>query len=182
MTPRWPTVALLCALSGCLVFVYLRVKGSTADKPEPVASTAPTASAAANTTPPDAGAPEPPRVLSEIELIAEGKLAPPLPASAPESVRFGGILLAYSGAQYVGAEARPRAEAKALAESMIETARTDFEQAVKRGDPGSVADAGVMPRGVLEPHFEYLLFTLPRKTVLEHPVDTPRGFLIVKRL
>jgi parvulin-like peptidyl-prolyl isomerase len=42
-------------------------------------------------------------------------------------------------------------------------------------------DAGRIPRGVLEPAAEYALFTLSPGAVSD-PVETPRGFWIVKRI
>jgi parvulin-like peptidyl-prolyl isomerase len=68
------------------------------------------------------------------------------------------------------------------AREALPAAKTDFQEAVKKGDPGSAADAGHMPRGVLEPAVEYVLFTMAPDTVHEEPVDTPRGFWILRRL
>jgi parvulin-like peptidyl-prolyl isomerase len=42
-------------------------------------------------------------------------------------------------------------------------------------------DAGTIPRGVLEPTVEYALFTLKPGDVSD-PIDTPRGFWIVRRI
>jgi hypothetical protein len=39
-----------------------------------------------------------------------------------------------------------------------------------------------MPRGMLEPYIEYILFSLPKGAVCSEPIDTPRGYWIVKRL
>jgi hypothetical protein len=39
-----------------------------------------------------------------------------------------------------------------------------------------------MHRGILEPAVEYLLFTLPKGTVYAEPIDTPRGYWIVRRI
>ena len=50
-----------------------------------------------------------------------------------------------------------------------------------RGDSGSIEDLGRVPRGVLEPAPEYVLFTMPAGAVSD-PVDTPRGYWIVKRI
>jgi hypothetical protein len=52
---------------------------------------------------------------------------------------------------------------------------------VTRGDRGSTANAGRIPRGVLEPAPEYVLFTLPKGEVSPTPVDTPRGYWVVRR-
>jgi hypothetical protein len=115
-----------------------------------------------------------------LEKIAEGGAPPRLPEGSPERVRFGAILFTYQGAQYTSPDARTKQAARELASSMLDAAREDFHEAAKRGDPGSSANAGEMERGILEPHLEYLLFRLPPKTVFELPVDTPRGYLIVK--
>ena len=68
-----------------------------------------------------------------------------------------------------------------MARSVAEAARVDFKAQVARGDSGSMDDAGRIPRGVLEPAVEYALFTLTAGGVSE-PVDTPRGYWIVKRI
>ena len=46
---------------------------------------------------------------------------------------------------------------------------------------GMKGTAGRIPRGMLEPAPEYVLFSLPKDGVSE-PVDTPRGFWIVHRI
>ena len=60
-------------------------------------------------------------------------------------------------------------------------AQQDFAEAVKKGDRGSTTDAGRIPRGVLEPYLEYVLFTLEKAKVHPEPLDTPRGYWIVRR-
>jgi hypothetical protein len=107
--------------------------------------------------------------------------APPDLAEAPKTVRFAVVLVQYAGAQGARKGARGRDEALALARELAEVARRDFAEAVKRGDPGSTEDAGRMFRGVLEPAAELGLFSLQKDQVSD-PVDTPRGFWIVKRL
>jgi hypothetical protein len=111
----------------------------------------------------------------------DGTLVPPLPTGAPRQVKFGVVLITYAGAQGAASGARSRKEALELATRLAEGAKTDFHAAVQRGDSGSADDLGRMPRGVLEPAPEYALFSLPVSGVSE-PVDTPRGFWIVKRL
>ena len=65
---------------------------------------------------------------------------------------------------------------------LTELAKTDFKAAVGKGDkPGSMDNAGRIPRGVLEAAPEYVLFSLPKGGVSE-PVDTPRGYWIVQRI
>lgn len=113
--------------------------------------------------------------------LPDGSAPPEVDGDKPKSVRFGAILVQYRGAQGSKPDARGRDEAKALAEQLATTARDDFTAAVERGDPGSTADAGRMYRGILEPAPEFVLFGLEVDQVAD-PVDTPRGFLIMKRL
>jgi parvulin-like peptidyl-prolyl isomerase len=117
-----------------------------------------------------------------------GEAAPALPADAPKSVVFGVVLVTYRGAQgppgaaRVPATARSREAALEMAKQLAELAKTDFKAAVGKGDkPGSMDNAGRIPRGVLEPAPEYVLFSLPKGGVSE-PVDTPRGYWIVQRI
>jgi hypothetical protein len=134
----------------------------------------------------DAGFLEDPLLLGLLEGTEGGVPSAPsagaaLPANAPKLVRFGVILVQYRGAQGAGQGARSRDEAAALARTLAEAAKTDFKAQVVKGDPGSLDDAGRIPRGVLEPGAELVLFTLEKGAVSE-PLDTPRGFWIVKRL
>jgi hypothetical protein len=121
--------------------------------------------------------------------LLDGAPVPPLPLNAPRQVRFGVVLVSYAGAQPSPASAasggrppaRPRAEARSLAEALLSEAQKDFHGAVERGDPGSADDVGRVKIGILEPAPEYVLFTLPVAGV-GGPVETPRGYWIVKRL
>lgn len=121
-------------------------------------------------------------------LLLSGEAAPALPADAPKSVVFGVVLVTYRGAQglpgapRLGATVRSREAALELAKQLAELAKTDFKAAVGKGDkPGSMDNAGRLPRGVLEAAPEYVLFSLPKGGVSE-PVDTPRGYWIVQRI
>lgn len=134
----------------------------------------------------DAGAPLEGSKESEARTDAgvtllSGEAPPGLPAEAPKKVRFGVVLVQYRGAQGAPPTARTREAALALAQELAETAKTDFKAAVNRGDKGSTDDLGYIPRGVLEPAPEYELFSLPKGGV-SGPVDTPRGFWIVRRI
>lgn len=117
--------------------------------------------------------------------LPDGRPVPPLPQSVPRQVRFGVVLVSYSGAQPSAltgrAASRSKQEAKALADKLLETARGDFHAAVQQGDSGSADDIGRVKLGILEPAPEYVLFTLPLDAVAG-PVDTPRGYWVVKRL
>ncbi len=117
--------------------------------------------------------------------LPDGTPAPLLPFTAPREVRFGVVLVSYTGAQPSAGGGKPaarsRADAKALAAKLLATAEQDFHSAVQQGDAGSADDVGRVKRGVLEPAPEYVLFNLDVNGVAG-PVDTPRGYWIVKRL
>jgi hypothetical protein len=154
----------------------------------PAATTTPIASITPPTLPdppPDA----PPAAAEDGEdegakagLTMPGGSAVPELGNAPKHVKFGAVLVTYAGAQGAPRGARSKAEAEKLALQLAETAKTDFAAAVKDGDhPGSLEEAGTMYRGILEPAPEYVLFSLAPDQV-GGPVDTPRGFWVVKRL
>ena len=129
-----------------------------------------------------AGAPDTPFPTSDAGVtLLSGAVAPPLAGDAPKSVVFGVILLQYKGAQGAPSTARSRDAALELARQLAADARQDFKAAVAKGDKGSIENVGRMPRGMLEPAPEYVLFSLPKDGVSE-PVDTPRGFWIVHRI
>jgi hypothetical protein len=117
--------------------------------------------------------------------MPDGSPVPPLPFAAPHQVRFGVVLVSYAGAQPGASGGRPasrsRGEARALGEKLLTAAQQDFHAAVQQGDGGSADDLGHVKLGILEPAPEYVLFTLPVDGV-GGPVDTPRGYWIVKRL
>jgi hypothetical protein len=118
-------------------------------------------------------------------LMPDGSPVPPLPFTTPRLVRFGVVLVSYAGAQPSASGGRPatrsRSDAQALAAKLAATAKDDFHAAVQQGDGGSTDDVGTVKLGLLEPAPEYVLFTLPVSGV-GGPVDTPRGYWIVKRL
>src|SRR5258706_4765511 len=124
-----------------------------------------TASAAASVSPPAASVPETPSTPIASTVMPDGKQIPELPADAPKSVSFGVLLLTYRGAEGAPSDARAKDAALSRAKELIETAQHDFAEAVKKGDRGSTAEAGTMPRGVLEPSLEYILFTLKKGEV-----------------
>jgi hypothetical protein len=113
--------------------------------------------------------------------LLNGTAPPSLAGDAPKSVVFGVILVTYKGAQGAPANARTHDAALELAKQIAADAKQDFKAAVGKGDKGSDANMGRMPRGVLEPAPEYVLFSLPKDGVSD-PVDTPRGFWIVHRI
>ena len=114
--------------------------------------------------------------------MADGRAVPPLPSEAPQRVKLGLVIFRYKGAQAPPASERSKDEALALAKKAIETAREDFAQAVDLGDSGSDENLGWMGRGVLEPTVEFAVFSLGTGAVSEEPIDTPRGYWVVKRL
>ena len=118
--------------------------------------------------------------------MPDGTPVPGLPLTVPRQVRFGVVLVSYAGAQPSAQgggrpSTRSKADALALAEKLLPTAQQDFHAAVQQGDGGSADDVGRVKLGVLEPAPEYVLFTLPVDGV-GGPIDTPRGYWIVKRL
>jgi hypothetical protein len=113
--------------------------------------------------------------------LLNGAVPPALQGDAPKSVVFGVILVQYKGAQGAPGVTRTRDAALELAKQIAAEAKTDFKAALAKGDKLSLENAGRIPRGVLEPAPEYVLFSLPKDGVSD-PVDTPRGFWIVHRI
>jgi hypothetical protein len=143
-------------------------------------STGPIASA--STTSPEGDAGVAPPSQTELERVLQGGSVPPLPNNAPASVDLAVILFTHQDAQFAGKKARSKSEALRLAKELLPEAVGNFAEAVKKGDPGSTNDAGSVPRGVLEPGLQYVVYTLEKGQVFPEPVDTPRGYWIVKRL
>ena len=176
----------LAALTGVILVSHDKPKaGPTTAKP--AASAAPSAKPAASgsaSASVDAGAPDDAGVVpftEGFETFADGGKVPDLPNSAPQQLSFGVVQFTYQGAQFAGSDARPKEQARQKAEATLELAKHDFAAAVSKGDRGSTADAGRIPRGVLEPPVEYVLFTLDKRTVHPMVIDTPRGYWIVRR-
>jgi hypothetical protein len=117
--------------------------------------------------------------------MPDGSPVPPLPLGVPRQVRFGVVLVSYAGAQPSAGggrlATRTKVEARALADKLLTTAQQDFHAAVQQGDSGSSDDIGRVKVGILEPAPEFVLFTLPIDGV-GGPIDTPRGYWVVKRL
>ena len=176
----------LAALTGVILVSHDSPKPAPA-KAKPAASAAPsampaaTASASASV---DAGAPDDSGIApftEGFETFPDGGKVPELPNSAPQQLSFGVVQFAYQGAQFAGSDARTKELARQKAEATLELAKHDFAAAVSKGDRGSTADAGRIPRGVLEPPIEFVLFTLDKRTVYPAVIDTPRGYWIVRR-
>jgi parvulin-like peptidyl-prolyl isomerase len=98
------------------------------------------------------------------------------------TVGLGVVLVTYRGAENAPASAPNKEAALARARELVGDAMKDFAAAVKKGDRGSVDDVGTMPRGVLDPAAEYAVFTLKKGDVYRDPLDTPRGYWVVRRL
>ncbi len=116
------------------------------------------------------------------ETFPDGGKVPELPNAAPQEVSFGVVQFAYQGSQFADKDSRTKEQARQKAEEALELAKHDFAAAVSKGDRGSTSDAGRIPRGVLEPPVEYVLFMLDKHTVAPAPIDTPRGYWIVRRI
>jgi hypothetical protein len=181
----------LAALTGVILVSH------DAPKPPRPAKAKPTASAVSSASPPpsasavasataaaDAGRPDDAGAgpfTEGFETFPDGGKVPDLPNSAPQQLSFGVVQFTYQGAQFANSDARSKDLARQKAEATLELAKTDFAAAVSKGDRGSTSDAGRIPRGVLEPPVEYVLFTLDKRSVYPNVIDTPRGFWIVRR-
>ena len=126
----------------------------------------------------------PPNTLNpgRFTRLPDGSPLPPLPNSAPQKLKLGVALFRYQGTEGPPGVVRSREEALALARTAQETGSKDFAKAVAMGDRGSDENVGWMTRGVLEPAVEYSVFSLQLGEVAKEPIDTPRGFWVVKRL
>lgn len=111
--------------------------------------------------------------------MLDGSVPPRLLPDAPLRVRFGVILVRYRGAEGASSKTRSKLHALELALSLKQMAETDFDKALAMGDDGSMESAGWMTRSILEPAVEYVVFSTPKGQV-GGPVDSPRGFWIVK--
>jgi hypothetical protein len=156
-------------------------RASASARPSASAMPGPVGSAAAALAELDAGAPSDGPVTEGFETFPDGGKVPELPASAPARVGFGAVVFAYQGVQGAPKDVRTKEQAKKLARDTIELAQKDFAAAVARGDHGSTTDAGHVPRGVIEPPIEYFLFGLEKGKVYPDPIDTPRGYWVVRR-
>jgi hypothetical protein len=183
------------AVFGVLVVAVVAVVVLRARSPAPKAAPAASASGSTSVSARPAES-SPPPASSGVDLLGErpldseskgysrmpdGGTIPELSASAPKTVGFGVILFSYKGAQFAPSDAPSREQALAKALALLGAAKQDFAEAVKKGDRGSTTDAGRIPRGVLEPYLEYVLFSLEKATIHAEPVDTPRGYWIVRR-
>jgi len=181
----------LAALTGVILVMHDSPKPPVKAKPAASAASSANAAASASASPSatasaaaDAGPPDETGLAlatEGFETFPDGGKVPDLPNSAPQQLSFGVVQFTYQGAQFAGSDARTKDAARQKAEATLELAKHDFAAAVGKGDRGSTADAGRIPRGVLEAPIEYVLFTLDKKSVYANVIDTPRGFWIVRR-
>ena len=104
-----------------------------------------------------------------------------MPTGAPRSVRLGVVLVQFAGAEGASSSARAKPDALKHAVELAAQAKTDWKAAVKAGDTGSSEDIGRIPRGVLDPHTEVVVFSLEKDAISE-PLETPKGYWIVRRV
>jgi hypothetical protein len=184
------TVGLLFVAALGAVAVYgLRPKRAPELAPTPKASAsvrrapsaAPSSSAAPEAGSEDSGPARDGVVTEGFETFPDGGKVPELPASAPARVGFGAVIFTYQGSQGAPRDARSKDDARKKAAETMELAQKDFAAAVAKGDHGSTTDAGRVPRGVLEPPIEYYLFSLEKGKVHPEPIDTPRGYWVLRR-
>lgn len=182
---KWKSVVFLTflALAGLIVGLGRVAKHQQAAA-QAVPSTEPSASAAKpldSAPAPELDAPAAENSAAPAASSAQAS-ASPLPPGAPNDVVFGAIIVTFEGAQGAPSKARSKQAALEIAQRIVAAAQTSFEDAVKMGDPGSMANAGTMRRGILEPNVEYALFTLEKGAVYPEPVETPRGYWVMRRI
>lgn len=193
---RWSAplgLGLLVLVSGVLVFRERDAQSSPVSSPAAptAAAEAPVAPAPAPSEPSAnavvAVASEPAPTLTttrrslSFDVLEDGSPVPALEPTAPRRVKLGVALFRYRGAEGAGSQSRTRDEAERLAVAALAKGGDDFGQVVALGDPGSAVDVGWVGRGVLERSVEYAVFGAKVGETLTKPLDTPRGFWIVRR-
>jgi hypothetical protein len=177
---KWVLLATVLALTGLVVGLsrLARLPRHNGDGAKTRTEAGPVSSGEA-----DAGATLTQQLPNEREAPSTSDAhVPPLPATAPNDVVFGAVLVTFEGVQGAPNKARTKAAAKELAQRLLAVAQGNFEEAVRQGDPGSTANAGSIRRGILEPALEYALFTLDKGAVYPEPFETPRGFWVMRRI
>ncbi len=175
---RWASAIFGVLVVAAVLIVVLNAVPSGAPEVLPAPIVSADAQPVRSVVPPLPSAPEPNDGPAHTESD-EGIRS--LPDSAPRSIEIGVIQLAYHGAERAPQDAPPRKAALERAKELIAAAQKDFDATVNRGDAGSAKDLGRIPRGVLEPEVEYEVFTLQPGEVTSKPLDTPRGYWIVRR-
>jgi PPIC-type PPIASE domain len=123
-----------------------------------------------------------PRGLRAFDRMQDGSPVPALPADAPKRVRLGVALFRFAGAEGSTPRDRSREAAESAAAEALKSAQEGFRRAIAKGDPGSNEDIGWIPRGVLEKRVEHAVFSLKAGELGGGPVETPRGFWVVRRI
>lgn len=119
---------------------------------------------------------------ARFHTMPDGSPVPALSSDAPDKVKLGIVLVRYQGSQGASDSTRSRESALMLANEINDLAKKDFNEAIKKGDRGSSENIGWIKQRILERSVEHAVFSLEKGQVSESPIDTPRGFWIVKRL
>lgn len=119
---------------------------------------------------------------NDFNRMPDGSPVPSLPADAPNKIRLGVALFRYAGAEGSSPKDRSRASALTAATEAQTLAQESFRRAIAKADPGSNEDIGWIRRGVLEKRVELETFRLKSGELASAPVETPRGFWVVKRM
>ena len=189
---RWSAPIGLGLLLLAVSALVLREQDAAAARPEasepsPPPTVAPASEPPVTPSALGASAPEPAalpamgRRTPTFDLLEDGSAVPALDAAAPRRVKVGVALFRYRGAEGAGAQTRTREEAHRLATAALAQGGSDFGQIVALGDPGSAVDVGWVGRGVLERAVEYPVFTAKVGETLPRPIDSPRGYWVVRR-
>lgn len=191
MKSRSPAI-IASLVVGCAVLLALNESGRKKPESKDSAAELNTAKPIAVEAVSDEAAP-PQRVLppanidpssqsKRFQLMADGSQVPPLAADAPDRIKLGVILFRYDGAEAPPKSERAKSEALKLALTAATQAKEDFAAAVKLGDRGSDENIGWIDQGILEPAVQYAIFSLEKGAVSSEPIDTPRGYWVVRRV
>lgn len=123
----------------------------------------------------------------QFDLMEDGSTVPPLAEDAPKRVRLAVLVVGFDGTQGFSIPGfserhRTKDEALELARSVHQLAQTDLKKALEKADRGSRDDIGFLPRGILERRIEHQVFGLRKGDFAPEPLETPRGYWVVKRL
>jgi len=119
---------------------------------------------------------------NDFNRMPDGSAVPPLPADAPSKIRLAVALFRYAGAEGSSPKDRTRQSALAAATEAQSLAQESFRRAIAKADPGSNEDIGWVRLGVLEKRVEFEAFRLKSGELAGAPLETPRGFWVVKRV
>lgn len=126
---------------------------------------------------------DPPNTASRrFSTLSDGSPVPPLPETAPQRVKLGIAIFRYVGSEAPPKSDRKKEEAQHLAQVAAQRGQTDFASAVQMGDRGSDENIGWIARGILEPAVEHAVFGLEVGKTSPEPIDSPRGYWVVRRV